>query len=248
MPVAVRDDPPDFDVHQASTVYFFLMVANPCYNSLVTWDNVDHNKMVPDLAKKWELSPDGLTYTFYLSKGVKFHDGGDFNAKAVKATFDRIVGIGLQTAGMISLYKETEIVDDYTAKIRLTAPDPAFPMKLPKLYIFSPAAVHPPAGKACLQTGDARIPFRVNSTANNPRSAQCPIACGESLGRKGTLEQHRCHPAGRAQAGRYAETRRASCGAAVLESAKPFAGRRSEIAAAASSSTPALPKANQWLP
>ncbi len=43
----------------------------------------------PGLAEKWEVSKDGLTYTFHLRQGVKFHDGTDFNADAVVFNFDR---------------------------------------------------------------------------------------------------------------------------------------------------------------
>lgn len=46
-------------------------------------------ELVPGLAEKWETSKDGLTYTFELQKGVKFHDGSDFNAEAVVKNFDR---------------------------------------------------------------------------------------------------------------------------------------------------------------
>ena len=47
-------------------------------------------KVQPWLAESWTLSPDGLTYTFKLRKGVLFHDGTPFDAKAVKFTFDRL--------------------------------------------------------------------------------------------------------------------------------------------------------------
>ena len=45
--------------------------------------------VVPGLAEKWESSDDGLTYTFQLRKGVKFHDDTDFNADAVIKNFER---------------------------------------------------------------------------------------------------------------------------------------------------------------
>lgn len=49
----------------------------------------DSTEVEPCLAKSWEISPDGLTYTFKLQEGVKFHDGTDFNAEAVKFNIDR---------------------------------------------------------------------------------------------------------------------------------------------------------------
>src|SRR6266542_1113845 len=58
------------------------------YESLVTID--DKLNIKPGLATSWVTSSDGLTYTFTLRKGVKFHDGTDFNAAAAKANFDRI--------------------------------------------------------------------------------------------------------------------------------------------------------------
>jgi peptide/nickel transport system substrate-binding protein/oligopeptide transport system substrate-binding protein len=48
-------------------------------------------KVVPGLAKSWEVTPDGLTYTFHLRSGVKFHDGQPFTAKNVVSTFQRVL-------------------------------------------------------------------------------------------------------------------------------------------------------------
>jgi peptide/nickel transport system substrate-binding protein len=51
---------------------------------------IDQNGSVqPDLAKSWDISADGLTYTFHLHDGVKFHDGTPFTADDVKYTLDR---------------------------------------------------------------------------------------------------------------------------------------------------------------
>lgn len=49
----------------------------------------DSTALEPCLAESWEVSPDGLTYTFKLRQGVKFHDGTDFNAEAVKVNIER---------------------------------------------------------------------------------------------------------------------------------------------------------------
>jgi len=51
-------------------------------------------KVVPGLATSWEISPDGLVYTFHLRNGVKFHDGRPFAAKNVIATFQRVLAPG----------------------------------------------------------------------------------------------------------------------------------------------------------
>ncbi|PYO50369.1 MAG: ABC transporter substrate-binding protein, partial [Gemmatimonadetes bacterium] len=48
-------------------------------------------KVVPGLAKSWDVSPDGITYTFHLRSGVKFHDGSLFAAKNVVSTFQRVL-------------------------------------------------------------------------------------------------------------------------------------------------------------
>lgn len=58
------------------------------YESLYEFDK--DLKMQPKLATEYSVSPDGLVYTLKLRPGVKFHDGTDFNAEAVKVTFDRV--------------------------------------------------------------------------------------------------------------------------------------------------------------
>ncbi|WP_353626457.1 ABC transporter substrate-binding protein [Bacillus sp. JCM 19041] len=49
----------------------------------------DSFELSPGLATNWEPSEDGLSYVFELREGVKFHDGTDFNAEAVKINFER---------------------------------------------------------------------------------------------------------------------------------------------------------------
>ena len=48
-------------------------------------------KVVPGLAKSWDVSPDGITYTFHLRSGVKFHDGSPLTSKNVVSTFQRVL-------------------------------------------------------------------------------------------------------------------------------------------------------------
>ncbi len=81
--------------------------------------------VIPALAKSWEISEDGLTYTFHLAEGVKFHDGSDFNADDVKFSLDRINAEGSLNAQK-ALYADiasVEVVDPATVKVTLSKPN-----------------------------------------------------------------------------------------------------------------------------
>lgn len=78
----------------------------------------------PCLAERWDISEDGLTYTFHLRKGVKFHDGTDFNAEAVKYNFDRQLPVNatedMPYSGFVfGPVKDVVADDDYTVTIHL---------------------------------------------------------------------------------------------------------------------------------
>lgn len=63
-------------------------VTQQVLEGLLTFEK-DSFELLPGLAHDWEVSDDGLSYTFYLEEGVTFHDGTDFNAEAVKTNFER---------------------------------------------------------------------------------------------------------------------------------------------------------------
>lgn len=93
---------------------------------------------VPGLATSWEISPDGLIYTFTLRQGVTFHDGTPFNAQAVAANLDRITSpdTGSQRAVfMLGPYSGYEIVDDYTIRIVLGVPYSPLLDSLSQVYL-----------------------------------------------------------------------------------------------------------------
>ena len=73
----------------------------------------------PALAESWEVSSDGLVWTFHLRKGVKFHDGEPFNAEAVKYSFERTMEMGLGAAFILSPISEINVLDDYTVQFVL---------------------------------------------------------------------------------------------------------------------------------
>ncbi|HRD76790.1 MAG TPA: ABC transporter substrate-binding protein [Hyphomicrobiaceae bacterium] len=83
-------EPPTIDCHAATTFAMVHPVA-PQYSTLLKFvGRHDSMKIVGDLAESYEMAKDGLTYTFKLRKGVKFHDGTDFTAADIKATYERI--------------------------------------------------------------------------------------------------------------------------------------------------------------
>ncbi len=81
-------------------------------------------KIIPGLATKWEQSKDGMSWTFFLRKGVKFHDGTPFNSEAVKVFIERMIGPEKPSrAGLYTPFVNTvDIVDEYTIKINMKAP------------------------------------------------------------------------------------------------------------------------------
>lgn len=102
--------------------------------------------LVPDLATKWSQSTDGLTWTFTLRKGVKFHDGTPFNAEAVKYNFERFLGPEkpLKSSLHIPIIKSVEVVDEYTVRFHLKVP---FAFFLNNLAHSATAMVSPAAHK-----------------------------------------------------------------------------------------------------
>ncbi len=94
------------------------------YDTLVYRD-ADTLEFVPGLAERWEVSDDGLTYTFYLRDDVTFHDGTPFNADAVRVNIERVLSEdanSLKAAGLIGPVQRVEVVDDTTVRFVLAAP------------------------------------------------------------------------------------------------------------------------------
>ena len=99
---------------------------NAVYESLFNMWGPD-GEFTPHLAESFEYSDDGLTLTFKLRQGVKFHTGEDFNAEVAKWNFDRIMGMNLSPAGNLVRYIDSvEAVDDYTLALHLQNPTPGY--------------------------------------------------------------------------------------------------------------------------
>ena len=122
-------------------------VMSNIYEGLLKY-NKDSTKVEPCLAKDWTVTDDGLSYTFHLQEGVKFQDGTDFNADAVKFNIDRQLppNVTEDMAYAPFVYgsvKDVEVVDNYTVKVNLTAPSTPFLANL--AMIMSAPMVSPKA-------------------------------------------------------------------------------------------------------
>jgi len=89
----------------------------------------------PWLAESWDVSDDGLTYTFKLRQGVKFHDGSELLASDVAYSFNRLQEIGEGYAYLITGVESVSAVDDYTVEFKLERPSGLFLPSLVRLYI-----------------------------------------------------------------------------------------------------------------
>ncbi len=81
-------------------------------------------KIIPGLAERWEVLDNGLRWRFYLRKGVKFHNGNDFNADDVVFSAQRVVANNSQLTSRLSGGPEFIKVDDFTVDVKLTSPNP----------------------------------------------------------------------------------------------------------------------------
>lgn len=106
------------------------------YDGLLKYDPAT-KEIVPWVAKEWEVSDDGLTYTFKISEGIKFHDGSDLTASDVKYTFDRLIALDDGVAQNLYAIESVEAVDDSTVVITLNTPSAAFISGLPLIFIIS---------------------------------------------------------------------------------------------------------------
>jgi peptide/nickel transport system substrate-binding protein len=117
-------------------------IIRSIFDSLVV--ALPEHRFAPWLARSWDISPDGHTYTFHLREDVRFHDGTRFDAQAVKFNLDRINDPKNAFAALTDIgpYESTTVVDDFTARVELRTPFAPLLANLSKssLGMVSPAA------------------------------------------------------------------------------------------------------------
>ena len=125
---AVAPSPKPLRIFVTAETYDFVTDIDPAYSfsgEIIATANIYETLLVytggvpevkPALATDYEVSEDGLTWTFHLREGVSFHDGTPFNATAVKYSFDRIRDLGAGAVFIWDPVTELEIIDTYTVK------------------------------------------------------------------------------------------------------------------------------------
>jgi len=137
-----------------AVAYEFSSV-NTCmnvYDTLIVYKNGDFSKPYPGLAERWEVSPDGLVWTFYLRKGIKFSTGNELTAEDVVYSFKRAMAINKGPAWILEEnVKDIKAVDKYTVAITIKQPSAYF---LTTLYNPVAAPVDSKVVKAHEKDGD----------------------------------------------------------------------------------------------
>ncbi len=141
---ARTQDPQGLDPHIRGSVGGGLVPIFALYDQLVKLEG-ETLDVGPALAESWEI-PDPTTYIFHLRKGVKFHDGTEFNAEAVKFNAERVMALGELPGGYwLKSVESVEVLDDYTVQMNLNAPYVAWLATLAGErsggYMVSPACV-----------------------------------------------------------------------------------------------------------
>jgi len=128
---AIGADAPGLDPHQEQTFATLQPVA-PLYSTLLQIDPYGYPNVIGDLASEWKISPDGLTYTFKIRSGIRFHDGSPLTSADVKASYDKIL---FPPEGVRSIRQH-----HYSSVASVEAPDPTtvvFKLKFPSASLLT---------------------------------------------------------------------------------------------------------------
>jgi peptide/nickel transport system substrate-binding protein len=120
--VAIDSSPAGLDPHLITAFNSVIIVQNNIYEGL-THINSDLS-VGPGLAESWDVSSDGLTYTFNLAKGVSFHDGSTMDANDVKSSIMRVQSedVASPLASRVSPIVDMNVVNSSTIELKLNEP------------------------------------------------------------------------------------------------------------------------------
>ena len=121
--VALQLEPPHLDPTSAAAGAIDSVLYSNVFEGLTRF--MSDGSVVPGLAESWEISDDGLTYTFKLHDGVTFHDGSTMDAEDVKFTLDRIIAEDSANAqkALYAAISEVNVIDPLTVEVKLSEPN-----------------------------------------------------------------------------------------------------------------------------
>ncbi|UYV37530.1 ABC transporter substrate-binding protein [Rhodobacteraceae bacterium D3-12] len=124
--VAMQLEPPHLDPTSAAAGAIDSVLYSNVFEGLTRFGA--DGSVNPGLAKSWDISEDGLTYTFHLNEGVKFHDGSAMDAEDVKFSLDRARAEDSANAqkALFATIASVDVVDPMTVKVTLSEPNGAF--------------------------------------------------------------------------------------------------------------------------
>jgi ABC-type transport system substrate-binding protein len=175
--IASGGEIPALDPHSISGT-IGLRVTDAIYDTLVREDLETQTKeapeILPSLAESWEVSPDGLVYTFQIREGVSSHDGTALDADAVATNFDRLMDeqssvfaeVSSANMSFVTRWIESaEATDEFTFVITLNQPFAELPRLLTdrRMAIISPTALTESPGEQVGQHPSGTGPFMVES-------------------------------------------------------------------------------------
>ncbi len=115
--IGLKADPPSLDPSKSNALVD-RQVQNSIYDKLFDLDK-DGN-IVPVLVDSYDISEDGLTYTFKLKQGIKFHDGTDFNAEAVRFNIERNREDTSRRKNEMKFVEQVNVLDASTVEVKLS--------------------------------------------------------------------------------------------------------------------------------
>ncbi|MBI2907117.1 MAG: ABC transporter substrate-binding protein [Chloroflexi bacterium] len=134
-------NPPSLDVHQETSQNTW-MILSPAYNMLVEYQPSQGKGLFPGLAEAWDISKDGLVYTFKIRKGVKFHDGSPLTPGDVVFSLTRLWkpprGVSSALGGVLEAVKSIETTGD---QVKMSLDYPYSPMM--SVLSYSPTVIYP---------------------------------------------------------------------------------------------------------
>ncbi|MDA5556624.1 ABC transporter substrate-binding protein [Shimia sp. MMG029] len=124
--VALQLEPPHLDPTSAAAGAIDSVLYSNVFEGLTRF--ASDGSVIPGLAKSWEISEDGLTYTFMLNEGVTFHDGSAMDAEDVKFSLDRARAEDSANAqkALFAGITDVSVVDPLTVRVTLEAPNGSF--------------------------------------------------------------------------------------------------------------------------